>query len=346
MQKGHRERQKKRMEWQNRCNEIAIEAVSRENILSLLKVMVNNLHLSYWNLLFVYEQNPDARHVCGRRSWEMQGRQIKAQDAGVKLLLPKVTYTQGHYRYSSLWVWAYGEDDTTGEKLYEHRREPDYADLITKRTGATWELVNEVNLQEAMTKGRYDAGQNVFYLCKGCTKEQLERTELSLYLDYVFLQEGLTDKLLRFGVSYVIFEHFHIRHTVVGALFGKLSKFTGEEKVDFLIQVRQAAVRVISDLEGYALDWEEAALVNDLMICENRERLFEILDKAASDLNGEEMGRRILELKNKLAVTRSGFIQWLYQQRAAQRVYSFPPIYLEMEREDFLRAERSGHGGK
>ena len=339
MPKRQRERQKKRMEWQNRCKEIADEAVSRENILSLLKVLINNLHLPYWNLLFTYEQNPTARHVCGRRSWEMQGRQIKAQDRGVKLLLPKVLYTQGRYRYSTLWVWAYGEDDTKGEELYEQRRKPDYADMITKRTGATWELVNDIDLQEAMTKGRYDAGQNVFYLCKGCTKEQLKRTELSLYLDYVFLQEGLTDKLLRLAISYVIFEYFHVRHTVVGALFGKLSKFTGEEKLDFLIQVRRAAVRVIADLEGDTLDWEEAALVNDLMICKDREKLFEILDKAANDLNGEEIGRRILELKNKLAGTRPGFIQWLYHQRAAQRVYSFPPIYLEMEREDYSREQ-------
>ena len=48
-------------------------AASKEGILNFLNVLVNNPHLSFLNLLLVYEQKPTAKMVCGRKAWEQMG---------------------------------------------------------------------------------------------------------------------------------------------------------------------------------------------------------------------------------------------------------------------------------
>ncbi len=50
--------------------------VTKEYILSLLKTMVGNMHLSYLNLLLVADQRPEAKCVCGKKAWNRLGREI------------------------------------------------------------------------------------------------------------------------------------------------------------------------------------------------------------------------------------------------------------------------------
>lgn len=334
------------MEWKSRCRDIVNDAVSREGVLSLLNVIVNNLHLSSWNLLFVYEQNTAARHVCGRRAWERRGKRIREDAEEIRLLLPKVALADGKYSLTYLWVKAYGEDDTEGQGTQELERKLVFADVITRRIEATWEFISEEDLQETLGKGRYDAGQNTFYLSRSCPKEQLPRMELELYVDYVLLQEGMADQLLKLGVCYILFEHFQMKHTVVGALFTRLSKFSAEEKMDFFLTLHRFAVRILADLEGEALDWDEVALVNDLMVSEDKGRIRGILDKAGNGLAGEDLTGKIARLGDKLGNVTPEFMRWLYDQRKARRLYSYPPIFLDMEREDYFRAEGSVYEGK
>lgn len=319
------------MEWERRVREIAQGAVCREKILSLLKVAACNLGLGCSNVLLVYSQAPDARFVCGRSAWKGIGRTVWEGANGIMLMLPKICLVEGRYTLSYLAVRAYGVEETSGREIPAEPQCPSFADRITQKTGATWEIVNAEGLQGSVGKGYYDAEQHVFYLAKSCKGEQVARECLSLYVDYCIRQEGEADRLLRLAVSYVLFDHFQIKHTVVGALFNKLAELPVEDRIFFVRRVCKMVEKILADLEGCVLNFNETAILNDLLVTGEKDGICRILGQAGKDLAGTAAELEILELGEKLSRTRPECIKRLYGLRAERKLFSYPPVALETE---------------
>ena len=317
------------MEWEEKIKETAGRAVSRAEILSLLDVLVGNPGLSSWNLLMVYSQNPSARYVCGRKAWEAVGRYVREDAESIALLFPKFRLENGAVEVSFQAVRGYGLESTEGKALRMSPGKVSFADRITEKTGAVWELVGADRQQEGYRQGYYDAGRNVFCLAKDCGAGQVPKAALGLYIDYCLFREGEADPLLRFAVSYVLFEHFRFRHTVVGALFGRLTKYSPEEKLDFLCRVRRVAVKIMGDMEGEVLGFNDVAFLNVFLVSPDKDRICGVLERVGTGNCGEELSGELLVLREKLVHAGEGCIRELYERRRTQGLFSCPPVRLE-----------------
>jgi hypothetical protein len=130
-------------------------------------------------------------------------------------------------------------------------------------------------------------------------------------------------------VSYVLFQHFRFRHTVVGALFGKLTKYSPEEKLGFLCRVRWIAVKIMGDMEGDVLGFNDVAFLNAFLVSPDKDRICGVLESADTGNCGDELSGELLVLRGKLVRVGEGCIRELYEWRRTQRLFSCPPIRLD-----------------
>ena len=320
-------------QWENEAKEIANKAASRACILQFLRLYVVNRTFSLINLLHIYEQKPDAKAVCGKRAWEHLGRRLKNDAAPILLLLPDVS---GGWKESYHMVNGYDRSSTEGCVYQECRRRIAFADRVTQLTGATWELVPKEGMGGRLERGFYLKENHVFYLVDTCTKEQQEQTVLELYVDYVMDSAGCIDKLVRLAVCFVVFEFFGIKHTIVNALFGKLERMNLQEKWDFLLAVYHVSSQVLNDLEGYRLSFNETAFLNDLLETDQEETMERVIDKAAANIDREDWKEELRVLKEKLLKTRQGILKELCNMKFQKRLFSYPPVFLEMNPKDMI----------
>lgn len=326
---------------EKRAREIAEKAVSREGILSFLRVSAENKQLSLVNQLLVYEQNPVSKTVCGKAAWGQLGRSIKEEADPIRILLPEIM-SGLDVRYRTVNVYDY--ESTDGQELKMKQRKIAFADRITLLTGVAWEMVPEEALKDSLDRGYYDSERNIFCLAETCSEEQQEQTILGLYIDYVLGSIGIQDRLVRLAVSFVVYERFGLKNTIVGALFGKAGKLAGDDKWDFLKRIWYITKRVLDDLEGCTLSFNEIAFINGLLTTDEPEEMERIFEKAADPINNEELKEELLLLKRKLAKARN--LSELYRKRCVMQLFTYPPVLLELGNEDYLREERRSYDAK
>jgi len=327
----------------SKAKEIAGNVASREELLPFLRVCAENKHLSLTNQLLVYEQNPEAKTVCGRSAWEQLGRKVKNDAVTIQILFPELKPGQ-NVEYRVVKVFDY--DSTEGSVLKERYGKFALADRITQLTKATWEIVPEAALNDSLDKGFYDKERNVFCLSETCTMEQQEQSVLSLYMEYVSGCIGIQDRLVKMASSFVVYERLGLKHTIVGALFGKVGRLASDEKWEFLKCVWWMSKRVLDDLEGVSLTFNEIAIINSMLTTDVPEEVQRILEQAAEYVMDEELREELGILKEKLMRTREGYLTELYQKRCRMQLFTYPPVLLELEHNDYLREERRNYDAK
>lgn len=328
---------------EKRAREVAEQAASREGLLPFLRVCVENRQLSLVNQLLVYSQNPDAKMVCGKAAWGQVGRSVKAEAVPICIIFPEISLAQD-IKYRAVNVYDY--DSTDGKELTEKKRKIAYADRITQLTGATWEIVPEAAMKDSLDRGHYDSERNIFYLSETCSGEQQEQTILGLYIDYVLGCVGIQDRLVKLAVSFEVYERFGIKHTIVGVLFGKVGKLTADEKWEFLKRICCVSKRVLDDMEGCSLSFNEIAFINSLLITDKPGDIESIFTQAADLIGDKELKEEVFLLKEKLSKTSAGHLTELYKKRCAMQLFTYPPVLLGLEDENYLREERRFFDGK
>ncbi len=300
--------------------------VTKENIFQLLSTLVRNIHLSCVGVLQVAAAKPDARYVCGKRAWEQLGRKVKPDAVPIEIYFPML---EGEQRFQLVKVYDF--ESTEGAPLHGSSPRRNFADRITQITGAVWELVPEAALQGKMEKGFYVGNSNTFCLAESISGEERERVILMLYTDYILDSKGAEDKLVRMAVRYVVWEYFGCKHMLVSALFGKLNRLPGEEKLAFIKQVRRLARCVIEDLTERVLDFNETAYVNALLVSEEPQEVRERFMRAAEAAGalGDERQEELVELAEKLGNCSRECLARLCRMRRERRLFSFPPVKIE-----------------
>ena len=327
-------------DFQKEAKVIAQKAASREGIIAFLKICAENPTLSLPNLLLVYEQCPSAGIVCGKVAWEQMGRKIKAEAVPIKILYPVLVPGQ-QLLYCTVNVYDYAS--TTGEELQREPGEMVWADRIALITGATWELVSEEALQDGMERGGYDREKNVFYLSKSCVGKQQDQTMIGLYIEYVLWESGIQDRLVKLAVTFVVYEQLGFRAAIARTLFGKLEKLSADEKLEFLQKVCCVSKRVIDDLTGCRLGFEEVAYINSLLVSEGPEEIRQIFEQAAGQTDNEEVRKDLLLLLEKLMKAKQQCRSEIYRKRCQRQLFTYPPMILEFMEDDFLRRERGSY---
>lgn len=326
----------------SRAREMAKSVASREEILPFLRLCAANSNLSLLNQLLVYEQCPGAKTVCGKFAWKQMGRTVKEDAVPVQILLPDVS-PEKVVGYRMVNVYDY--DSTEGASMAEQSRKPDFADRITQITGATWEIVPEAAMKGGLGRGYYDGEKHIFYLAEQGSGQQ-GQTILGLYVDYVMDSGEHKDMLVKLAVSFLLYERYELKHTIVSALFGKLGKLVAEKKWAFLKDVRCTYKKILDDLEGHTLDFNETAFVNSLLVSGEQDMVNKVFEQAAEKAGNEDLKEELLVLKEKLLQTREGYLEELYRKRCQRQLFSFPPIVLEMEGVDMFREERMRYGAE
>lgn len=325
-------------------------AASKEGILNFLNVLVNNPHLSFLNLLLVYEQKPTAKMVCGRKAWEQMGHMVCDEAEPIKLLFPHIKEMMSadksvyHVEYRD--VNCFDLDSTQGSNSVGKKKQIIFADRITQLTGATWELISEEALRDTLVQGFYDEKENIFYLSRNCTTEQQEQVVLELYIDYVLAGVGLEDKLLKMAVTYVMNEYYHLKNTIISALFGRFGKYTTDEKSMFLRNVQKVSKQIIDDLDGIALSFNETAFINDLLLSDSPENIVKELSCVLDSIEDVHLKEELCVLKEKLVRTTPDCVAKLYKMKCERQLFTYPPVYLEVDEMAYLRTERSSYYGE
>ena len=319
----------------SKAREVAERVTSREEILPFLRLCAANSNLSLLNQLLVYEQCPGAKTVCGKYAWKQLGRRVKENAVPVQILLPDLS-SEKVVGYRVVNVYDY--DSTEGVSMSEQSRKPDFADRITQITGATWEIVPEAAMKGGLDRGYYDGEKHIFCLAEQGAGQQ-KQTILGLYVDYVLAGMEHKDMLVKLAVSFLLYERYGLKHTIVSALFGKLEKMAAEEKWAFLKDVRCTYKKILDDLEGDTLDFNETAFVNSLLVSGEPDVVNKVFEQVA-----EKAGNK--DLREELLVLKEGYLEELYRKRCQRQLFSFPPVALEMGAIDIFREERMRYGAE
>ena len=153
--------------------------------------------------------------------------------------------------------------------------------------------------------------------------------------DYELVSE---DPFVRIAVRFVVFEYFGMKHTIVKALFGRLNRMSMDEKYAFIKEMIEKSRNLLDKLDGCTLSFNETAFLNDLLVSANKSENVQILELAAQSTDNQEWREELANLREKLAKIKAGCLAELYQRKCQRRLFSFPPVRLEMETPD----ERNG----
>lgn len=153
--------------------------------------------------------------------------------------------------------------------------------------------------------------------------------------DYELVSE---DPFVRIAVRLVVFEYFGMKHTIVKALFGRLNRMSMDEKYAFIKEMIEKSRNMLDKLDGCTLSFNETAFLNDLLVSANKSENVQILELAAQSTDNQEWREELANLREKLAKIKAGCLAELYQRKCQRRLFSFPPVRLEMETPD----ERNG----
>lgn len=323
---------------ENRIKEVIQSAVSRDQLLSLLRVLSCNINLSLQNLLLLYEQKQDAGVICGKKAWEQLGRSIIDSAVPMQILFPEIELGKDVVMRP---VKVYDIASTRGKEIGTGMV-ISFADRITQMTGIIWEIVPAKALGESLSQGRFDTDHRVFYLSEACPKDQQDQVILDLYLEYVMHETGITDKLVRMAVLYVLYARWNIKTTIVSALFGKLGKMTEDEKRDFIRTVLFLSKRIVDDMEGYSLSFQETAFINDLLVSSNIGEMRQTFELARQSISNEEMRLEILLLMEKLSKAGEVCLEKLLKKKMERMLFSYPAIRIELDRSDYFCEKRGG----
>lgn len=334
---------------EGRAMDVVDKAASKDGILTFLNVLVNNPQLSFLNLLLVYDQKPTAEMVCGRKAWVHMGHMVCKDAEPVKLLFPNISKTvsadRATYNVEYQPVSCFDLDSTQGNWSIDKKKTVSFADRITQLTGATWEVIPEDGLRETLAQGFYDQQENIFYLSMNCAKEQREQVVLELYIDYILIRFGLEDKLLKMAVMYVLNEHYGFKNTVISALFGRLGKYTTDEKSVFLRNAQSVSKRIIDDMDGISLSFNDTAFINELLVSDRLKDIVNELNSVSASVEDMYLKEEISLLKEKLVITTPDCLARLYQLKCKKKLFTYPPIYLEVDETAYLRSERRSFYG-
>lgn len=153
--------------------------------------------------------------------------------------------------------------------------------------------------------------------------------------DYELVSE---DPFVRIAVRFVVFEYFGMKHTIVKALFGRLNRMSMAEKYAFIKETIEKSRNLLDKLAACTLSFNETAFLNDLLVSANKSENVQILELAAQSTDNQEWREELANLREKLAKIKAGCLAELYQRKCQRRLFSFPPVRLEMETPD----ERNG----
>ena len=320
----------------------AEQAITKENILIFLKTVKNNVSLSVLNQLLIYIQNPDAVNVCGINALKEINRTVNEGAKAISMLFPQIDKNL-HCEYSE--ISAYDFNDTTGEEQEFINLNSSIVDEIYEISGIAPDFVSPELLNGK--KGIYDKENKTFLFSRDLNlsssdKDVIEYNKLliELYIEYIFDNYNIDNKMLLLAIKYVLFERYNLTHDIKEALFFKLNKYSTEEKINFAVGINFFVNGIVQDFEQYYLDFNETALINDLLSVADKADIVITLDNVAAHVDEEILRDDLIRLKSKILRLDDVHLNLLINATNEQRLFTFPFRQLPIRKTDYLQEER------
>lgn len=114
----------------------------------------------------------------------------------------------------------------------------------------------------------------------------------------------------------------------------------------FLRNVQRISKQIMDDLDGITLTFNETALINDLLISDRQEDIVKELSCVMDSVEDVHLKEELYVLKEKLVRTIPDCVTKLYKMKCERKLFTYPPVYLEMDEMAYLRTERSSYYGE
>lgn len=346
---------------------VANDVVTSDHIIGYLDVVKNNLNMSVLNQAMIYMQNPMATNVCGKKAWLSKKRTVNANAVPIVLFFPNLLIKEDAEPFDIDGMIQYVKDtDVTmyiKEAVYENQYIPVNAFDVSQTSGdeikktsptdlidTILDITNVIPVRSASSKTRYDKTENKLYYPDNIDfttehgKQRYNEIMLNMYIDYIFDNHNITDKILKKAVQYVIYEHYNIPHNIKSTLFKKLDTAlyaASTAKITFIEQLNFITSNVIQDLEGYYLTFDETAFLNTLLYTSDRTKLYININKVLNTLDDNILNNELYNLRSKLLRTDDDCLKHLYKLRQKKQLYTYPAEKLDIDIRDYLREARN-----
>lgn len=296
---------------------IVNQVFTRDKFLLFLRILAMNPNLSLENLLFVFEQKPEAKQVCGKKAWHHLGREVKEDSTGIRISVPKYLSSDEESE-AFREIEVFDLNSTSGKAIDLHLKEISIGAAITKATGITWEVTPTLSVNGF---GYYDNENRVFLLSKECKGDLVAKTELEVFVDYRFGEMEIENSTLKMAILYTLMIRYELKHKLSIVLYGKLWRLSQKDKYDFLHLLVFVVWEIVQAIEGIQLSFQESILLNYYLESNDLQRLKEMSTVY------KEWG--LEQLIAKLENTSVEVIEELLKRRQNRRLFTFPPCNLE-----------------
>lgn len=247
-------------------------------------------------------------------------------------------------------VVVYDVSDMTGEVIDVKYELGNIEDRIRFLTKSTVECIREEKIPRYEELGFTKDGKTKrgrFVLPMRLKKAEQMRQLALLYTDYLIGTLGLTKGTEALPdylntnhfhelCKYVVLKHFGIEKHDRSLIPEKREPLTYEECHTFIRRLSEITSEVIMDLSDYCLTFDDTAIANNLirnwsdsdhMMTEMTDRVIHV----AEGLTDKALKKEIVQFRDKIFATKSGYLEELIKTIHAKRLYSFPPYPLELD---------------
>ena len=114
----------------------------------------------------------------------------------------------------------------------------------------------------------------------------------------------------------------------------------------FLRNVQKVSKQIIDDLDCITLTFNETAFINDLLLSDCPEDIVKELSCVMDSIEDVRLKEELCVLKEKLIRTTPDCVAKLYKLKCERKLFTYPPVYLEVDELAYLRTERSSYYGE
>lgn len=353
-----------------KCKDIVKASVSEivtvDNIKSFLDIVALFPFLSHENQILIWKQKRDATLIHGAKAWEKLGRNVKAEEGKIALLLPQICLTKpGEFEkdsdgtvavdaknndipvYKTLPVFegaykvvpVYDISQTEGQDIDQETKEYNFEPGIKKHGKGL--VIEEASAQDmGSDKQSIDVPDpseeaGTIYLLNSLEGQERNRELVNAYADRFIRYWKTTPqnaKELLFCVQYVLQKHFfgESKQRMFGVLKG-LSAKDNNTKAKFLQDVGDYSARFIEELTDNAcLSFSQTSFANCVLDTEIKQDMFSTFFTAMRFLD-RDIGGEYKVFCSKMQRSKAENIKEIYTKKINRELFFEPPYILDTE---------------
>lgn len=343
------------MDLKERCqlqaSKILQNVFCSENIENYLDIVVKFPHMSHINQLLIYRQMPEATKIAGEQAWNAIGRKLIKDAKPIVLLSPKFIQTkegtftkefesprqtvQGsilydiepEYSHDFVPIIAFDISQTQGNESIAIPDMTKFEERVCFLMNVSTVSAKKEDIPKAFPMGYFAPDEKIIYLKEGISDRDRDAALLDIYTDYcIDVSDAKGSEFLGVIVKNVLRKYFNL--PVNPGIYRFLDRHKSEPeqiKEWYLYEMRCFGSKIIQDLVGYHLEFDETAILNYLLNTDNFSEMTSYFSEVAKSITCPWLVASMENIREKLNCSRPGYIEELYRKKEMMELYTYPP---------------------